>query len=335
MIAFVLRRLALLVFVLFGLSILTFTLGNLVPADPVRAALGVGATPDMVEQYRREMGLDQPAPVRYALYVRNLLTGDLGRSVMTRRPVLEDLKAVVPATLELTLVSLMISIVLGGALGVIGAIRRGSLVDLLVTSVPLAQLSIPVFVLGLLLLLVFYRQLGWLPHGGRIDSTLGVPATVTGFYTIDSLLALDLDGFASSVKHLILPAIALSNLTFAEMTRITRSAFLEILGQDFIRTARAKGLPGRTLLWRHALKNAAIPIVTVMGLRLGFLLGGAVVTETIFSWPGLGRYAWEGARNFDLNVVMGVTLTVALLYSGLNLLVDVMIAVIDPRTRIA
>ncbi|HXJ83702.1 MAG TPA: ABC transporter permease [Candidatus Methylomirabilis sp.] len=328
------RRLLLLVFVLVGVSLLTFTLGNLVPTDPARAALGFDATPDMVRQYRREMGLDKSAVVRYAVYLKNVLRGDLGVSIMTRRPVLDDLKNVVPATVELTLVSLVISVVVGACLGIIGATRRGSTADLLSTVVPLTQLSAPVFVFGLLLLLIFYRHLGWLPYGGRIGPGLTAPAPITGLYLVDSLLRGDLAAFRSSAIHLVLPAATLCNLTLAEMTRFTRSAFLQVLGEDYVRTARSKGVAERGVIWRHALRNAAIPVVTVVGLRLGFLLGGAVVTETIYAWPGLGRYAWEGARNADLNVVMGVTLVVALLYSIVNLGVDVTCAYLDPRVRL-
>jgi peptide/nickel transport system permease protein len=249
--------------------------------------------------------------------------------------VVEDLGKFLPPTMELTLVSLLLSVTVGGVLGVIAAVRRGSPVDVLATAGPVAQLSVPVFVMGLLLLLVFYRWLGWLPYGGRLGSSMVPPPTITGFYTVDSLLRFDFLTFRDAVAHLILPAVALSNLTLAEMTRITRSAVLDVLGQDYVRTARSKGLAERAVIWRHVMKNAAIPVVTVMGLRVGFLMGGAVITETIFAWPGIGRYAWEGARNVDLNVVMGVTLVLALAYTLINLLVDVLYSVLDPRVRLS
>ena len=335
MLPFLIRRLALLLLVLLGLSGLTFALSHLVPTDPARAALGFDAAPDMVQQYRREMGLDRPLPVQYALYLRNLLRGDLGVSIMTRRSVVEDLGKFLPPTVELTLVSLLLSVTVGGALGVLAAVRRGGPVDVLATAGPVAQLSVPVFVMGLLLLLVFYRWLGWLPYGGRLGSSMVPPPTITGLYTVDSLLRFDFLTFRDAVAHLILPAVALSNLTLAEMTRITRSAVLGVLGQDYVRTARSKGLAERAVIWRHVMKNAAIPVVTVMGLRVGFLMGGAVITETIFAWPGIGRYAWEGARNVDLNVVMGVTLVLALAYALINLLVDVINSVLDPRVRLS
>ena len=335
MLPFLIRRLALLLLVLLGLSGLTFALSHLVPTDPARAALGFDAAPDMVQQYRREMGLDRPLPVQYALYLRNLLRGDLGVSIMTRRSVVEDLGKFLPPTVELTLVSLLLSVTVGGALGVLAAVRRGGPVDVLATAGPVAQLSVPVFVMGLLLLLVFYRWLGWLPYGGRLGSSMVPPPTITGLYTVDSLLRFDVLTFRDAVAHLILPAVALSNLTLAEMTRITRSAVLDVLGQDYVRTARSKGLAERAVIWRHVMKNAAIPVVTVMGLRVGFLMGGAVITETIFAWPGIGRYAWEGARNVDLNVVMGVTLVLALAYTLINLLVDVLYSVLDPRVRLS
>jgi len=332
---FLIRRLALLLLVLLGLSGLTFALSHLVPTDPARAALGFDAAPDMVQQYRREMGLDRPLPVQYALYLRNLLRGDLGVSIMTRRSVVADLGVFLPPTVELTLVSLLLSVTVGGALGVLAAVRRGGPVDVLATAGPVAQLSVPVFVMGLLLLLVFYRWLGWLPYGGRLGSSMVPPPPITGLYTVDSLLRLDFPTFRDAMAHLVLPAVALSNLTLAEMTRITRSAVLDVLGQDYVRTARSKGLAERAVIWRHVMKNAAVPVVTVMGLRSGFLMGGAVITETIFAWPGIGRYAWEGARNVDLNVVMGVTLVLALAYALINLLVDVLYSVLDPRVRLS
>ena len=335
MLPFLIRRLALLLLVLLGLSGLTFALSHLVPTDPARAALGFDAAPDMVQQYRREMGLDRPLPVQYALYLRNLLRGDLGVSIMTRRSVVEDLGKFLPPTVELTLVSLLLSVTVGGALGVLAAVRRGGPVDVLATAGPVAQLSVPVFVMGLLLLLVFYRWLGWLPYGGRLGSSMVPPPPITGLYTVDSLLRLDFPTFRDAMAHLVLPAVALSNLTLAEMTRITRSAVLDVLGQDYVRTARSKGLAERAVIWRHVMKNAAIPVLTVMGLRIGFLMGGAVITETIFAWPGIGRYAWEGARNVDLNVVMGVTLVLALAYALINLLVDVLYSVLDPRVRLS
>ena len=335
MLSFLIRRLILLVLVLLGLSALTFALSHLVPTDPARAALGFDAAPDMVQQYRREMGLDRPLPVQYALYLGHVLRGDLGASIMTRRSVAEDLGKFIPATLELTLVSLIFSVVVGGALGVLAAVRRGSAVDTLATAVPVAQLSMPVFVMGLVLLLVFYRWLGWLPYGGRLDSMVAAPPSVTGLYLVDSLLAGDLRALRDAAAHLVLPALALSNLTLAEMTRITRSAVLDVLGVDHVRTARSKGLGEAAVLWRHVVRNAAIPVVTVMGLRVGFLMGGAVITETIFAWPGIGRYAWEGARNVDLNVVMGVTLVIALVYALINLAVDVAYSVLDPRVRLS
>jgi len=334
MLTFLARRLVLLVVVLVGLSALTFTLSHLVPTDPARAALGFDASPDMVSQYRREMGLDRALPTQYARYVGNLLAGNLGVSIMTRRSVAEDLGKAIPATIELTLASLVLSITVGGALGVVAAVRRGGLADTLATAVPVAQLSTPVFVMGLVLLLVFYRWLGWSPYGGRLDPSMA-PPTITGLYTVDAVLRSDWPVFRSALAHLVLPAVALSNLTLAEMTRITRSAMLEVLGHDYVRTARSKGLPERTVIARHVLKNAAIPVLTVMGLRIGFLMGGAVITETIFAWPGVGRYAWEGARNVDLNVVMGVTLVIGLAYALINLAVDVLYSVLDPRVRLS
>lgn len=333
MLRFIARRVALQVFVLLGVSVVTFVLSTAVPTDPVRAALGFDASPQMVAQYRREMGFDQPGPVRYLVYLRHLVVGDLGASITSHRAVIDELRQALPATLELTLVSLLFSVVVGGALGVTAAIRRGSWVDVLATSIPTAQLSVPIFALALLLLLVFYRDLGWFPGGGRLGSSAATPPAITGFYTLDSLLHFDFTTFQDALLHLILPAFALSNLTLAEMTRITRSTFLGVLGHDYIRTGRSKGLPERLVLWRHALRNAAIPILTVMGLRLGFLMNGAVVTETIFAWPGMGRYAWQGAQNFDLNVIMGVALVIAAVFSVINLAVDVAVLSLNPRLR--
>jgi peptide/nickel transport system permease protein len=332
MFAFLVRRVALLVVVLVGLSALTFVLSHLVPTDPARAALGFDASPDMVAQYRREMGLDRALPIQYVRYMGHLLVGNLGVSIMTRRSVAEDLARTIPATLELTVASLVLSITVGGALGVVAAVRRGSIADTLATAVPVAQLSTPIFVLGLLLLLVFYRWLGWFPYGGRLDPGMA-PATITGLHTVDALIRGDWSTLRSAVVHLVLPAVALSNLTLAEMTRITRSAVLEVLTHDYVRTARSKGLSEWRVIVGHVLKNAAIPVVTVMGLRIGFLMGGAVITETIFAWPGVGRLLIQSIGFRDYPLVQGCILLIAVTYVGMNLLTDLLYGLVDPRIR--
>jgi peptide/nickel transport system permease protein len=334
MIGFILRRLAGLVLVLIGVSIITFALSQIVPIDPVASALGQNAREDQIAAYRKELGLDRPAVLQYFSYVGRLLQGDFGKSIRTRRPVADDLRDFFPATMELSIAAMFVAIILGIALGIVAAIRRNSLVDGLARAFALVGGSLPIFFLGLLVLSLFYSRLRWLPGPGRLDAVLTPPPRVSGMYTLDSLLAGDWALFKNSLLHLVLPASTLGYFSTAVLLRMTRSAMLEVLSQDYVRTARAKGLREQAVLLRHALKNAMIPVLTTIGIVFGSLLSGAVLTETIFGWPGLGRYATTSAVSLDLPAVMGVTLVAAVVYPVMNMLVDIGYHVLDPRIRV-
>jgi len=333
MIRFILRRLAGLLFVLLGVSTLTFVLAQLVPVDPAATALGQNARPEQIEAYRRELGLDRPIVEQYVTYLRRVVSGDLGESIRTRRAVLLDLQDYLPATIELALAALLISLLVGIPLGMWAAINRNRWHDGFARIVALLGGSLPVFYVGLLLLGLFYRQLRWLPGPGRLDSTLTAPLEITGLYTVDALLTGNWPIFQNSLAHLILPAITLGAFSTAVLVRMTRSAMLEVLAQDYVRTANAKGLRYQVVVWRHVLKNALAPVLTTVGITFGSLLSGAVLTETIFNWPGLGRYATTSVTSLDFPAVMGVTLVAAFIYPLVNTLVDIGYRLIDPRVR--
>ena len=318
---------------LVGVSIITFGLSHLVPTDPAVVALGDHATDEQIDAFREKYGLNKPVPEQYWIYVTNLLHGDLGISLRTRRPVAADLHDFFPATFELSLTALILSILIGIPAGVVSATARNRLPDHVVRIVSLIGGSVPIFWLGLILIGFFYGRLGWLPGGARIDKFIPPPPMVTGLFTVDSLLAGNLEAFWSSVHHLLLPALALGYFSTAIIARMMRSSMLEVLPQMYVLAARAKGLRQRRVVWRHAARNALIPAVTTIGVTFGSLLSGAVLTETIFSWPGLGRYATSSAINLDFPAVMGVTLLAALVYTATNLIVDVGYHWLDPRIR--
>ncbi len=330
---FLLRRLIGIVAVMLGVSIITFTISHLVPADPVAAALGDRARDEQIKAFREQYGLDKPVPEQYWLYMTGLLRGDLGLSIRTRRPVAQDLGDFFPATIELSLSALVISLVIGIPTGVWSSLFRNRLPDHLVRIFSLVGGSLPIFWLGLLLIGLFYSNLGWLPAGGRIDDFVPPPQHVTGLFVVDSLLTGNVAALQSSVQHLILPAFTLGYFSTAVISRMMRSSMLEVLNQDYIRTARAKGLLERFVVGRHAMRNALIPTLTIVGLTFGSLLSGAVLTETTFSWPGLGRYATAAAIGVDFPAVMGVTLLAAVVYTLANLVVDIGYAFLDPRIR--
>ncbi len=334
MLRFALRRLAGLVLVLVGVSIVTFALAQLVPVDPAAVALGQNAREEQIAAYRTEMGLDKPVVEQYLIYIGRLLHGNLGVSIRTRRPVADDLRDFFPATMELSLAALTASLLFGIPLGMLAALRRNGWLDALARLVALVGGSIPIFYLGLLVLGLFYRQLRWLPGPGRLDSTLTPPTRVTGMYTVDSLLTGNWTDLQNSLYHLILPGLTLGYFSMAVLLRMTRSAMLEVLAQDYVRTAQAKGLGQRVVIWRHVLKNAMPPVLTTMGIAFGSLLSGAVLTETIFNWPGLGRYATTSVTSLDFPAVMGVTLVAAVIYPLANTLVDIGYTLVDPRVRI-
>ncbi|HEU5101278.1 MAG TPA: ABC transporter permease, partial [Roseiflexaceae bacterium] len=327
-------RLAGLVLVLVGVSIITFALSQLVPIDPAAAALGQNAREDQIQAYRRELGLDRPAIVQYFSYVGRVVKGDLGNSIRTRRPVADDLRDFFPATIELSIAAMFVALILGIGLGIVAAIRRNSLADGAARAFALVGGSLPIFFVGLLVLALFYSKLRWLPGPGRLDAVLKPPPRVTGMYTVDSLLAGNWALFKNSLLHLVLPALTLGYFSTAVLLRMTRSSMLEVLGQDYVRTAQAKGLRDQVVILRHALKNAMIPVLTTVGIVFGSLLSGAVLTETIFNWPGLGRYATTSVTSLDLPAVMGVTLLAAVVYPVVNMLVDIGYHVLDPRIRV-
>jgi peptide/nickel transport system permease protein len=334
MVRFIFRRLAGLLLVLVGVSIFTFALAQLVPVDPAAVALGQNAREEQIAAYRAELGLDRPVVEQYLRYMGRLLTGDLGKSIRTRRAVADDLLDYLPATIELSLAALLVSLLLGIPLGMAASLRRNSGMDALARFIALVGGSLPIFYLGLLLLGLFYRQLRWLPGPGRLDSTLPPPLQLTGMHTVDALFTANWSVLQNSLYHLILPALTLGYFSTAVLLRMTRSAMLEVLAQDYVRTAKAKGLAQRLVIWRHVLKNAMPPVLTTIGITFGSLLSGAVLTETIFNWPGLGRYATTSVTSLDFPAVMGVTLVAAVVYPLVNTLVDIGYRLVDPRVGV-
>ena len=331
MFIYILRRLALMVFVLWGVTVAAFVVSHVVPADPAAAALGNNAREEQLQAFRVRNGLDKPMVVQYGVYMARLFQGDLGTSLHTQSGIAADLKQFFPATLELTLVAVVFAVLIGLPLGMLAALRHNRPPDLLARVFALVGGATPVYWLAILALNVFHERLGWLPGPGRIDAYNLAPPTVTGLVTVDALLAHDPAVFVDALRHLILPGLVLGAFSAALLTRMTRSAMLEVLSQDYVRTARAKGLPGGRVIWKHALRNAALPVLTVLGSLFGSLLTGAVLTETIFSWPGIGGYATSSAVSLDFPAVMGVTLVAGLAYSLVNLLVDLLYVTFDPR----
>ncbi len=327
----IVRRLLFLVLVLFGLSLITFGLSRVIPGDPARLVAGPRSSAESVAKIREQYGFDDPLPQQYVRYMKGILTLDLGDSTSTRRPVTEDLKQYLPATAELAFAAFVLSLIAGLPLGVLSAVRPNSIIDNIGRLVSISGLAMPSFWLALMLQFLFFSKLGWLPDGQRLPIGVEPPGQITSFYTVDALLHGDLHLFWIAAKHLLLPASVLAYGSLAVVTRMVRGGMLEVLGQDYVRTARAKGLAERAVIIRHALKNALLPTLTVVGLQVGILLSGAVLVEIVFSWPGLGRYAVTGVNQFDYNAIMGTTLLIALVYVLVNLVVDVLYVVIDPR----
>lgn len=333
MFAYIVKRLAWMVFVIWGVMTITFFIARVIPADPIAAILGPQAPPEAIEKERARWGLDKPIYIQYIRYIGGIFRGDLGVSLRTRRPVLEDIKQFFPATIELAVAALFIGVVLGIGLGVISAVKSGRVVDHLSRVFAIIGLSMPAFWLGLLLLLVFYYTLNLLPGPGQLPYYLPRPPRVTGFLIIDSILAHDWTALKSYLLHLIMPAFTLGWLSTASITRITRSSMLEVMREEYIKTARMKGLRETVVIMKHAFKNALLPVITVIGIRMASLLEGAVLTETVFAWPGLGRYATHSFLSIDFNAVVGTAMLMALLYSFCNLVVDILYAYLNPRIR--
>jgi peptide/nickel transport system permease protein len=318
--------------VLLGVSIVVFFMVRAIPGDPAQLLLGQQATEEQVQQVRQNMGLDKPVIVQYGIFLADALRGDLGTSIVTGRPVTTELLARLPATLELTAFAMFVAILVGVPVGVISAVKQYSLLDKFTSVLALTGISMPIFWLAMILIVIFFVNLGWLPFPGRLSTGYAV-TSITGLVLVDSLLTLNFAAFWDGLKHLILPAIALGTIPMAVIMRMTRSSMLEVMGEDYVRTARAKGVVPRRVIFKHALRNAMLPTVTVIGLQAGLLMGGAVITETIFSWPGVGQIAYESVNRRDYAMIQGVVLYGATLFVLVNLLVDVLYAVLDPRVR--
>jgi peptide/nickel transport system permease protein len=319
---------------LFGLILVTFFIGRVMPIDPVVAIAGDHAPPSVVAHIRAELGLDRPLPVQFLIYLRRLAAGDLGNSVMTSHSVTSDILHFFPATFELATAAIILAILVGVPAGVFAAARPGSRLDHVVRVISLAGQSIPVFVLGLLSLLVLYVKLGWLPGSGQIGVAYeGMVPTITGMRVVDAALSGQWGAFQSALLHLVQPALVLALFSLAYITRMTRAFMLEALGSEYVITARAKGVPERLVLWRHAFGNISVGLVTVLALAYASLLEGAVLTETVFSWPGLGLYLTTSLLNADMNAVLGATLVIGCVYVGLNLLADLAYRLLDPRVQ--
>jgi peptide/nickel transport system permease protein len=335
MLRYVVRRFLLAIPTLIGITLVTYLVSHALPQDIVLVNLGDRATqnPELVEAFKAKWGLDDPWPVQYLRYLGNLIRGDLGISIATNTPVLRELWLSVPATVELAGIAILMAIPPGILLGVLSATRRNSIWDLFTRGMTSIGIAIPTFWLALLMLLVFYLRLGWAPGPGRLDAGFTPPPRFSGMYTVDALLAKDLPAFLNAAAHIVLPAMVLAIVSLAFIVRITRESMLEALAQDYVRTARAKGLTSRIVIGSHALRNALIPIITVTGTLYAQLMAGTVLTETIFSWPGLGRYAFSSASSLDFPSIMGVAFIVGLIYITLNLVVDILYALVNPRIR--
>jgi dipeptide transport system permease protein len=333
MIRFFLTRFALILPTFIGVTLLTFALIRMVPGDPVELLAGErGISPERHAELMHDMGLDQPLLVQYGRYIVDVAQGDLGDSIVTRTPVLTEFLTLFPATVELSICAILFATLIGLPLGIIAAVRRGSMFDHSLMGLSLAGYSMPIFWWALLLILLFSVNLGWTPVSGRI-SVLYWVEPVTGFMLIDSLLSEDEGAFLSALSHLILPAIVLGTVPLAVIARMTRSSMLEVLGEDYIRTARAKGLASFRVIGLHALRNALIPVVTVIGLQVGVLFAGAILTETIFAWPGIGKWLIESVARRDYPALQGGVLLVAAVIMMVNLLVDLTYGILNPRIR--
>ena len=330
---FILRRLLSLVTVMLGVSFLAFFFVHLIPGDPAMAMLGERATPEGVAQIREMYGLNDPLPVQYFRFAGRLMVGDLGRSIQTNNPVSSEFSVRFPATAELAVAAMLLAVLIGIPAGMIAATRRNSIFDLLSTAGALVGVSMPIYWLGLMLIWFLAIIFHWFPPGGRLGVDVQLQ-TVTNFYVLDSILTANTAALKDALWHLALPALALSTHPMAIITRMTRSCMLDVLGQDYVRTARSKGLREIVINTRHVLKNAALPVVTVVGLQTGLLLGGTVLTETIFSWPGIGRWIFDSIMWRDYPVIQSMILVIATIFVLINLAVDLLYAALDPRVRV-
>ncbi len=317
---------------LLGVSLVVFFMVRAIPGDPAQILLGQQATPERVAQVREQLGLNRPLPIQYLLFLKGAVTGNLGDSIVLGQPVTSVLIDRLPATAELAIAALIFAVGIGIPVGVIAAVRQYSWVDRLTSVIALTGVSMPIFWLALVLVVIFTVNLGWLPFPGRLSNGVSI-VRITGMVIPDSLLTLNFAGFWDGLKHLILPAVALGTIPLAVVTRMTRSSMLEVMGEDYIRTAHAKGVLPRRVVLRHALRNAMLPTVTVIGLQVGLLMGGAFLTETIFGWGGIGQIALESIYRRDYAMIQGVVLYGATFFVLVNLIVDILYAMLDPRIR--
>ncbi len=333
MFRFILHKLLLIIPTFIGITIVAFSFVRVLPGDPILLMAGErGVTPERYKELLTQFGFDRPIPVQYFEYFTNLLHGDFGLSITTKSPVLEEFFTLFPATLELTLCAMIFAVIIGIPAGILSAVKRGSLFDQLTMGVALTGYSMPIFWWGLLLIILFSGMLGWTPVSGRISLLYFFPQ-VTGFMTIDALLSGQAGAFKSALSHLVLPTIVLGTIPLAVIARQTRSAMLEVLGEDYVRTARAKGLSSFRVVGLHALRNAMVPVITTIGLQTGMLVAGAILTETIFSWPGIGKWMIDSIARRDYTVVQGGLVLIALIVMAVNLFVDVLYGLINPRIR--
>ena len=321
------------IFVLAGVSVITFFISHVIPADPALVALGDHATPELVAAFRTQNGLDKSLVEQYIFYTGGLLHGDLGNSIRTIRPVADDLHDFLPATIELTLSALLFSLLIGLPVGIWSALNLNRWPDYFLRTFSTLGASLPTFWLGLVLIGLFYYKLSWLPLGGRIDQFVQPPRSITGLYVVDSLLSWNFEALKSSLLHLVLPTFTLGYYSTSVFSRIVRASMLDVLQQDYLRTARAKGMPERLVILLHAVRNAILPVLTAIGLTFGTLLSGAVLTESVFSWNGLGRYSSQSAVALDFPAVMGVALLSAAIFAVTNLCVDLSYFSLDPRIQ--
>jgi len=327
----IIRRLISIIPVILGMTILTFGLSHVVPADPARLLAGPRASAEVVEKIRHDTGLDQPIWKQYINYMTGIFRFDFGQSFSSFRPVRKDLVEYFPATAELTIFALAFAIVFGVGVGILSAVRQDSWLDQIGRFLAINGISMPVFWLGLLAQLLLYQKLGWFPFGGRISDEAVLPPTVTGLLTVDSLLVGNWATFWDAFQHLILPSFVLGLEPLAVLARISRTSLIEVMREPYIITARAKGLWQNAVIFKHAFRNALLPVVTMIGLLVGYLLSGSVMVETVFTWPGIGRYAARAISSADYNAVMGVTLVISIIYLASNLIVDLAYAKLDPR----
>jgi len=333
MTAYIIRRILIFIPTLLGVTLIVFFMLRLTPGDPAELLLGERATEKALEEVREHLGLNQPLHVQYGMFMKRLAHGDLGETIFTRQKVWVEIKHRFPATMELSLCALFISCVAGVILGIISATKQYSIFDYLSMLGALAGVSMPIFWLGLVLMLIFSVNLGWLPISGRM-SVLNDIDVITNFYLIDSILTKNWVALKDSAWHLIMPAITLSTIPTAIIARMTRSSMLEVLRQDYIKTAKAKGLSKFKVIYKHALRNALIPVITTIGLQFGILLCGAILTETIFAWPGVGKWMYDAVMQRDYMVIQGGTLIIATIFIVINLFVDLLYAVINPKISI-